>query len=107
MTGEQARQLRQNFANVEHNTVGLMVGQLLVKTDLDTLLLLCQELAQRAGVEAIEGLSVVEWYCRERLRRLDELLFALEDDNPAEAAILQERIDAIRRDAGMAEPEVG
>ena len=71
----------------------MMVGSLVQQVEIEVLLGLCEMLADRAGIQRIDNLSIREWFQREKVAQMDNTLIGLEDTNPALAAKFQTIVD--------------
>ncbi len=96
--------IKDNFVEVEKHIDTLTAGQAIAMADSETMLLLCKHIADTIGIEAIDGLPVIDWFNRERLRRRELLLTGLEDGNPSMAARLQQTIDDAKLNHGLEDP---
>jgi hypothetical protein len=75
----------------------LMASSLVQESQIEVLLSLCQIMATRSGLTEIKGLSILDWFQREKQSRVDAILLELEDKDPAVAAFLQSVVDNSRR----------
>jgi hypothetical protein len=83
----------------------LMGGSLIQQAEIEILLSLCRQLAERLGIDPFHGLSAVDWFQREKLAQLEATLIEMEDKNPTTAAYLQQIIDESRKRIGDLPPE--
>lgn len=81
----------------------LMAGSLVQQAEIEVLLSLCSSLAGRLHMTRIDGLSIVDWFQREKQKQVDVMLIEFEDKDPGVAAFLQTIVDESRKRIGEAE----
>ena len=64
---------------------------------INALLELCMILAGRAGLQQIEGLSLLDWFQKQKLEHMENMMIRIEDLDPALAAKLQLAIDELKK----------
>ena len=83
----------------------LMAASLVQQAEIEILLSLCRSLADRLGIAQIDGLSIEDWFQREKQQKVDEILLQFENKNPVVAAYLQNIIDQSRKRIGDLPPD--
>jgi hypothetical protein len=83
----------------------LMAGMVVLRSDVTALIAALEAVAERAGVADVGGLSVAAFHARQRVRELQRELLAIEDDDPALAALVQQQIDHARQLGGLPDPD--
>jgi hypothetical protein len=63
---------------------------------IEALLLLCRRIAQRSGTSEIDGLPIDDWFQRQKLLQLEDVLIHTESREPGYAALLQSIVDESR-----------
>jgi hypothetical protein len=82
----------------------LLAGSLVLQAQVEVLLSMCTLLARRLEINELDGLSLDDWFHREKQKQIDALLISVEDGNPAVAAILQTIVDESRKRMGEEPP---
>ncbi len=93
------------LADVHDSLNSHRAGLVIALADSETMLLLCKRISDSIGIEAIDGLSVIDWFNREKVRRLQKALEDIETTSPSLAAMLSETIDRVKREHGIADPD--
>lgn len=93
------------LADVHDSLNAHRAGLVIALADSETMLLLCKHIADTIGIEAIDGLGVIDWFNREKIRRLQKVLEDIETTSPSLAATLSESIDRVKREHGIADPD--
>jgi hypothetical protein len=75
------------------DSLNLSAAILCLLADIQFLIDLCRTIAHQAGIDKIDGVSVVQWICHQRTAKLRRLLEDMETISPTLAAIIQQRID--------------
>ena len=83
----------------------LMASVAVQGASIEALLFLCRSVAQRSNVSEIDGLPLDDWFQRQKLLQLEEVLLRIEDRNPGYAALLQSIVDESRKRVGGPPPE--
>jgi hypothetical protein len=73
-----------------------LVTHLLMQAEIEVLLSLTADLAASLGVTQIDGLTINDWFQREKHARVDQILIQFEDKDPSVAAFLLNLIDESR-----------
>ena|ERR1700757_5032385 len=71
----------------------LLAGSVLMQAQLDNLLTLVDLLGRNLGLKELEGLSIRDWFQKEKFDQLERILIHCEDQNPEAAAFLHSLID--------------
>jgi len=74
----------------------LLAANLVQSAQIDNLLALVQLLSKRIGLTNIEGLSLRDWFQKEKEDQIERILIHFEDKNPSAAAFLQQMLDNSR-----------
>jgi hypothetical protein len=74
------------------DSLNLSAAILCLLADIQFLIDLCRTIAHQAGIDKIDGVSVVEWICHHRTAKLRRLLEDMDTISPTLAAIIQQRI---------------
>lgn len=78
----------------------LMGASLVQQAEIEVLLFMLKKLMKALGVPTIDGLTVTDWFQKEKIKHLESILIDIEDKNPGSAAYLQSIIDASKRRRG-------
>jgi len=81
----------------------MMVSSMVQQAETEVLLSMCEMLARRLGIDKIDGLTLTDWFQREKVSRMDVMLIELEDKNPALAAKFQKIVDDCKKRLGIKE----
>src|SRR5437879_3933798 len=94
-TGKHMAEERQNTPRETAlmDSLNLSAAILCLLADIQFLIDLCRTIAHQAGIDQIDGVSVVEWICHHRTAKLRRLLQDMDAISPTLAAIIQQRID--------------
>jgi hypothetical protein len=71
----------------------LLAGSVLAQAQIDNLLTLVDFLAKSLGLRELDGLSIRDWFQKEKGDQVERILLHFEDQNPGAAAFLQSLID--------------
>lgn len=71
----------------------LIATNFIQRARFDVLFSMVEALYDRAGASSLEGMSVREWFQREKHEQLERILIECEDHDPAAAAFVQREID--------------
>ncbi len=75
---------------------GLQAGSLIQAAQIDNILTLLELFGKHLGVEVIEGLSIRDWFQKEKEDQVERILIHFEDQDPGVAAFLQQIVDRRR-----------
>jgi hypothetical protein len=71
------------------------------QASIKALLELCVILADRAGLQEVEGLPLLDWFHKRKVENVENLMISMEDKNPALAAKLQRALDDFKKETGI------
>jgi hypothetical protein len=91
--------------DLNYTIASLRLSALISRADVKVALEGLKEVCRLAGVEAIDGLPLPTWIAQGRQLALEEELFAIEDKEPALAAMLQQHLDDVKKKGGIVDPE--
>jgi len=83
----------------DHAGVDTTAAMVMLRSEMTSLLEFCNAICREVGIQSIEGLSISDWYQRQRDEDLRSALVGLEDLDPALAAVVQYEIDGAIEDA--------
>jgi hypothetical protein len=74
---------------------------------IDSLLTLAERVCKHVGINEIEGLSIRDWFQKEKIEQLERILIHFENQDPGVAASLQNILDRHRaKDQPGSEPDL-
>jgi|688.fasta_scaffold531433_1 hypothetical protein len=76
----------------------LLAANVVQSAQIDNLLALVVLIFERLGLTALEGLSVRDWFQKEKMDQIERILIHFEDKNPSVAALLQQMLDNSRNE---------
>ena len=88
------------MSNIDINTAldQLTASLLILRADTAANLGAIEAISRACGLQAIDGLTVLQWHAKQRLVELEKALISLEDLDTALAAQIQRHIDQARKD---------
>ena len=75
----------------------LMASEVVTQASIESLLFLCRTLATHCGISQIDGLSIEDWFQRQKHLQLEDILLKHENRDPGYAALLQSIVDESRK----------
>ena len=74
----------------------LLASNVLQQAQIENLLTMFEFLGKHVGLKTLDGLSIRDWFQKEKVDQTERILIHFEDKNPAAAALLQNFIDEKR-----------
>jgi hypothetical protein len=84
---------KNNVAHLTEIVDRLLASTVLQQAQIDNLLTLFEFLAKHLGLNMLDGLSIRDWFQKEKVDQTERILIDFENQNPAAAALLQSFID--------------